>query len=406
MQNLSFDIAIRYLFGKKSTASINVITGISVFGISIGTAALILILSVFNGFESLLSGLFNSFNPDLKVIPYEGKFFEVDSTTLLEIKNIAGIEVVSPTIEEVALFEYKGTQEIGSLKGVDDSYANATGLDSMVVDGEYLLKDNNITYGIIGSGMRNKLSLNIKDKLNPVSIYMPLKKKQLFGTKEFKVLDLYPSGIFSVKSDNNFQYIITTLAFAQKLIGESNQVSALEIKIAEGSSEELIRTKLTGLLNQDVVIKNRYQQDEAFLKVMEVEKWISFLITCFTMVLIVFNLLGALWMIALDKQKDISVLQSMGFKRENIRNMFIQLGTLISIIGIAIGFILALVFFFIQKQYGLVSVPEGFLIDSYPIKLKIIDFLLVSLTVLAISILASILPAIKASNGVFALRSQ
>jgi len=406
MQRLSFDIAKRYLFGKKSTSSINVITGISVFGISIGTAALILILSVFNGFESLLSSLFNSFNPDLKVIPYEGKFFEFDSSTFTQIRSIDGIELVSATLEEVALFEYNGTQEIGSLKGVDKNYAAATGLDTLIIDGDYVLKDNNINYGIIGSGMRNKLSLSVNDKLNPVSIYMPLKKKQLFGTKEFKVLDVYPAGVFSVKSDNDYQYIISSLEFAQNLLSGPNLVSALEIKLNDDIPEDKIRTQLNASINQKIIIKNRYQQDEAFLKVMEIEKWISFLITCFTMVLIVFNLLGALWMIALDKEKDISVLKAMGFKRESIRNMFIQLGTLISAIGIIIGFFIALIFFYVQKHYGIISVPEGFLIDSYPIKLKLLDFFLVSITVLAISGIASLLPAIKASNSSVVLRTQ
>jgi lipoprotein-releasing system permease protein len=406
MVNLSFDIAKRYLFGKKSTNSINVITGISVFGISIGTAALILILSVFNGFESLLSGLFNAFNPDLKVIAYEGKYFEIDSSTLAHIKNIEGIKLVSASLEEVALFEYKGAQEIGSIKGVDQFYGQATGLDSMIIDGDYVLAKSNISFGLLGTGMRNKLSLNVNDKLNPVSVYMPLKKKQLFGAKEYKVQDLYPAGVFSVKSDNDFQYILTNLEFVQSLLGNPNMLSALEIKLVSPAFEPAVRVALKNILDQNLIINNRYQQDEAFLKVMEIEKWISFLITCFTMVLIAFNLLGALWMIVLDKQKDISVLKAMGYDRLSVRNIFLKLGLLISVIGIVIGFVLALVFFFVQKQYGIIGVPEGFLIDSYPIKLKLTDFFLVSVTVLAISLLASLLPALKASRSLVVLRGQ
>lgn len=406
MQNLSTDIARRYLFGKKSTNSINVITGISVFGISVGTAALVLILSVFNGFESLLSGLFNSFNPDLKIVPKEGKFFVPDSSMLSDIYQIEGIYSLSQSVEEVALFEYKGTQEIGIIKGVDLNFQKTTGLDSLIVDGKFKLIENRVSFGVLGSGMRNKLSLNIRDQLNPVSIYMPLKKKKMFGAKEYKVQELYPAGVFSVKSDNDYQYILTNINFVQRLLGEPHIVSALEIQIDASASQENIIVQLEKVFGDQFLIKNRYQQDEAFLKVMEIEKWISFLITSFTMILIAFNLLGALWMIALDKKKDITVLKAMGFTDTQVRNTFLRLGGFISVIGLFIGFIIAVTFFYIQKQFGIISVPAGFLIDSYPIKLKVTDFLIVSATVLTISMLAAILPAQKASRSKIALRAH
>ncbi len=402
---MSSDIARRYLFGKKSTNSINIITAISVFGISIGTAALILILSVFNGFEGLISSLFNAFNPDIKIEANEGKFFSLDSSTLLQIKAIDGVKYVSRSLEEVALFEYKGTQEIGIIKGVDDQFQKATNLDSFIVNGNYVLNKNRIQYGVIGAGMRNKLSLNIDDKLNPISVYMPLKKRQLFGTKEYKLMDIYPSGVFNVQSDNDFQYIISSLDFASSLLSEKDKYSSLEIKI-DPLKEKKISKALVELLGPGLSVKNRYQQDESYLKVMEVEKWISFLITGFTMLLIAFNLVGALWMIVLDKKKDIAILKSMGYTDKHIKSIFFKLGGMISALGISIGILLALIIYYVQKEFGIISVPSGFLIDAYPVQLKMMDFLVVILTVLLIGWMASILPSVKASRSKMVLRSQ
>ena len=397
MASLTTDIARRYLFGKKSTNSINIITGISILGISIGSAALILILSVFNGFEGLLSGLFNAFNPDIKVVPVEGKYFEASDELVKQISEIEGVQAVSRTIEEVALFEYRGIQEIGMIKGVDDAYKEVTRLDSLALDGTYKLKKDNINYGFVGIGLRNKLSINIDDKLNPLTVYMPTKKQKMMGAKEFNSRTIYPAGIFSVKSDSDYQYLITSLNMVTELLEKPNQVSALEIK--SNNSKSVTQT-LSTIISSDLQVKDRYLQDETFLKVMRIEKWISFLITGLTMLLIAFNLLGALWMIVLDKRKDISVLKALGFTGKDVKRLFIKLGLLITVLGILLGFIIALFLYFLQKEYGLIGVPSGFLMDSYPIKLKSLDFLLVTLTVLFIGWMASILPAKKAS-GIF-----
>jgi lipoprotein-releasing system permease protein len=405
MSFLSIDIARRYLYGKKSANSINIITGISIFGISIGTAALILILSVFNGLEGLLSGLFNAFNPDLKVLPYEGKFYDIDEDTYTKISEIAGIEFVSKTIEEVALIEYKGSKEIGVIKGVDENYVDVTGLDSLIVSGKYLLQNNQIQYAIVGSGLRNKLTMSIEDRLSPMTIYMPQKKKKIMG-KEFKSKDVYPSGIFSVKSDTDYSYLITNMSFVSNLLDQENKVSALEIKLESDADEIQIRENIATILGEGFVIKNRYEQDEAYMKVMAIEKWFSFLIIGLTMVLIAFNLVGALWMIVLEKQKDIAVLKSMGYTKKNIRSVFLSLGLLISLIGVIIGFIIALLLYYVQKEYGAIGFTDGFLIDAYPVKLRITDFIITTTTVLFIGFLASLLPSKKAAESEVVLKSQ
>ena len=398
MLGLSLDIARRYLYGKKSTNSINIITGISIFGISIGTAALILILSVFNGFEGLLSGLFNSFNPDLKVIPKEGKYLESNFENLQDVLQLTDVLYASQTIEEVALFEYKGSKEIGRIKGVDEQYLKVTNLDSLIVNGHFLLNENNINYAIIGTGMRGKLGVNLADKLSTVTLYMPQRKKKIIGAKEFITREVYPSGIFSVKSDTDYQYIITNLKLVQSILDRNNLISALEIKISENANIEELKSQIQKIYGNDVIIRNRYEQDESYLKVINMEKWFTFLIVGLTILLIAFNLIGALWMIVLDKKKDIAVLKVMGYRHFDINQLFLSLGILITAIGIALGFIIALGVYFLQKEFGLVGIPQGFLIDSYPVKLKLSDFLIVTLSVLIIGVLVSIIPALKASS--------
>ena len=396
---ISFDIAKRYLFKKKSTNVINIVTGISILGLAIGTAALVIILSVFNGFESLLSGQFNAFNPDYKITPATGKTFNPSDDMLAQIKNIEGIEFASRVIEEVALFEYKGTQEIGMIKGVDENYHEVIKIDTFLLSGKYKINDPKFKYGILGLGMKVKLNVNINDRLNPITVYMFSRKKRMIGGSEFTFNDLYPSGVFSVRSETDSKYVIGSLSFAEKLIGEKNQYTAIELKTNENLNSEKLRTELNKIFKEEVKIKNKFEQDEAFLKIMNIEKWVSYLIVSLTLLLVVFNLLVCLWMIVLDKKKDISVMKSFGFDQSIIRKIFLNIGVFIAIIGMLGGFIISLILYYLQSQHGLISLPDGFMISNYPIELKLSDFLVVGVTVMIMGLLASILPAIKAAKS-------
>ncbi len=403
---LTFEIARRYLLGKKSNNAINMITWISILGITIGTAALILILSVFNGFESLLSSLFDSFNPDMKIVLDEGKSFEINDETVKQIKSIEGVIAVSKTIEETALFEYNDAQEVGIIKGVDSEYNNATDIDTTVRHGDYVLKEDNINYAVIGAGMRTKLGVNYNDLITPISIHMPLRKKVGPMSNPFKTLEVYPSGVFSVQSEADLQYIISNYEFVNRLLSYKNKTSALELRLEDDHEEDEIRSSIDEIMGSGFVTKNSYEQNEAYLKIMNIEKWVSYLIASLTMFLIAFNLVGCLWMIVLDKRKDISILKSMGMTARQIKEIFIAEGMLIGLVGVVIGTVLALFFYFLQKQFGLVAIPEGFMVDSYPIELKLTDFIIVITTVLGISYIASILPARKASRIETQLRSD
>jgi lipoprotein-releasing system permease protein len=395
---LSSKIAIRYLFGKKSTNAINWITWIVISGMAIGTAAMIISMSVFNGFENLISGLFNAYNPDLKVTPASGIYFNIDEHQIEDILEIKDIEAVSKVLQEVALFEYEGSQEAGYIKGVDKNFSKVTDVDSTLIRGNFILHENSISYGVLGVGMYNKLSVNPGDALTPITVYMPNKGKRGPLEKDYKSLSLYAKGVFSIGNEDDGQIIISNYDFVNRLLGNPGNISQLEIKTTEFFDEENVRKRLKAILGSDIVIKNRYEQDEAYLRIMNIEKFVAFLLVALTILIISFNLVGSLWMIVLDKKKDISILRSMGMTSNDIKSLFIRLGIFIGAMGLTIGIILALIIYFLQKQFGIVSVPPGFMIDSYPIDLKWIDFIATIFTVLIIAFIASLLPANRAKN--------
>lgn len=389
--------ARRYLFARRSTNSINIITGISVGGIAIGTAALILVLSVFNGFEDLLGGLFGYFNPEIKVLPAKGKTFSADSVLLARVQGVAGVSVVSQTLEEIAFFEYEGAQDFGALKGVDAHFARVTRIDSTIREGQYRLRVDDRNEVVVGAGLRNKLNIQVENGLAYLTIYMPVQKAAGALDKPFKTRFAYPAGTFAIQQDYDYQYILTNIDFVRELLdADSTTVSSLEIACASDASPQAIKRQLSALLGPDFVVKTRYEQNEAFFKVMQLEKWMGFAITSLMMVLMAFNMVGALWMIVLDKQKDISILKSMGATDGMVRRIFLLEGILLTGFGMLIGFALAILLYGLQKQFGLITIPQGFLVSSYPIAMRWFDFIPVTLTVLGIGWLASLAPAARA----------
>lgn len=390
---LSLEIAKRYLLGKKSSNAINLITWISISGIAIGTAALLLILTVFNGFKSLLSDMFDSFNPDLKITLVEGKNFELDSMVHNDLLKIEGVIGLSKTLEEIALFEYDDTQKIGVIKGVDESFAAVTDIDTTLLRGSFVTREGDINYGVVGIGMSNMLGVNHRDALTPITVYMLLRKAKGPLAKEFKSRPLYPSGVFSVKGESDMKYIVTSYDFVNRLLDYEDRTSAIELRLSPGADESSVRKAIKDILGPEFVIANKYQQNETFLKIMNIEKWVSYLIACLTLLLIAFNLVGSLWMIVLDKKKDISILRSMGLMKEDIQGIFKNVGLLITGIGLVIGIVLALTFYFLQKEVGIIFIPDGMMATPYPVAINILDFVLVTFTVFSIGYLASMLPS-------------
>jgi lipoprotein-releasing system permease protein len=398
--NLSLRIARRYLFAKKSTNAINLITGISVLGISIGTAALILVLSVFNGFEDLIQSLFSNFNPDVKITAVRGKTFIPDSASLVAVRNLEGVEFLSLTLEEVAFFEYEDNQDFGILKGVDSNFHKINHIDSTVLEGSYTFQESGREALVLGIGMRNKLKVDVSNPFKSMSVYMP--KRQRVGPleKPFRQQFAIPAGSFIIQQDFDNQYVLSSLEFARSLLAEPRAISSMELRLNPAMpAGETIR-QIEGILGEEYHVKDRYEQDEAFFKLMNIEKWLSFAILSLTLFLVAFNMIGSLWMIVLEKKPDIAILKSMGATDRTIRSIFLLQGILLCALGMLAGFAVALGLYFVHTALpeGLISIPQGFLVTAYPISLRALDFVLIAITVLSIGMLASLLPAFRAQR--------
>jgi lipoprotein-releasing system permease protein len=406
--NLPFKIARRYLFAKKNTNAINIISGISVLGLALGAAVLVLVLSVFNGFEKLISGMMGNFNPDIKITANKGKTFVADTLKINQLRSLGGVAYLSETLEETAFFEYEKSQEIGILKGVDDNFVKINGIDSTVKEGKYLLHDGQQNYLVLGGGIRNLLSIYGNNMMTPLSIYMP--KRGEIGALEppFKKRLAYPAGTFVIQTEFDNQYVLTNLDFVRELLGADDEISALEIKLNSSISASQTLLDIKNIMGTDFTVKDRYQQDEAFLKLMNMEKWLSYAILCLTLLLVAFNMVGSLWMMVLEKRKDISILKSMGATDKLIRNIFLNEGLLLCGLGLISGFLLAIIAYVLHvyTEGGLVPLPPGFATDRYPVALKWTDFIVVAFTVSIIGLLASTPAAMRAMKVETSMREE
>jgi lipoprotein-releasing system permease protein len=394
--NLPFKIALRYLVAKKSTQVIQLITGISVLGLTVGTAALVLVLSVFNGFEDLIMGMYVKFNPDIKITPISGKFFQPDESLFYKISKIQGIEAISGTLEEIAFFTYQEKQDFGMIKGVDTLFSAVSNIDSCIKEGIYLPNHSLSFNALIGLGIRNKLGINLEDPFASLTVYMPKNKENSPFENPFRSRNLQPIGTFMIQQEYDNQYIITNLNVARELIGSPDILSAWEVKVVNNYPVKQVVSDLQSILKDHFNVKDYYAQEEGFIKLMRLEKWLSFAIVGFMLLLVAFNLIGALWMIVLDKKRDVSILKSIGSTDLDIRNLFLFEGLFLTGIGLISGVLLALFIFFLQKTFHLVTIPGSFVVDSYPISLRWKDFIVVGITVFLIGLLASLPAALRA----------
>ena len=394
--NLPFKIALRYLIAKKSTQVIQLITGISILGLTVGTAALVLVLSVFNGFEDLIMGMYVKFNPDIKITPVSGKFFNADASLVYKMSKIQGVEAISGTLEEIAFFTYKDKQDFGMVKGVDTLFSAVSNIDSCIKEGIYLPNRSLSFNALIGLGIRNKLGIDLEDPFASLTVYMPKNKENTPFENPFRSRNLQPVGTFMIQQEYDNQYIITTLNVARELVGNANLLSAWEIKVSKNYPIKKVVAEIQSIVKDRFYVKDYYAQEEGFIKLMRLEKWLSFAIVGFMLLLVAFNLIGALWMIVLDKKRDISILKSIGSTDVDIRNLFLYEGLFLTGIGLISGVFLALFIFFLQKTFHLVAIPGSFVVDSYPISLRWEDFITVAITVLFIGLLASLPAALRA----------
>jgi len=395
--NFPFYIARRYLVSKKSHNIINIISGISVVGVAIAAMALIIVLSVFNGFDRLVVSLFSTFNPSIQITPSRGKTFVLDSIPLDRLRIIPGVLHVAEVIEEDALMKYKDNQTIVTIKGVSESYPAMSGLDTMMVEGNFLLQDEDKDYAVLGYGVAGALNANIQDYLNPISVYVPRRDANFTGGFEnaFNSEIIFPSGFFQIQWEYDVKYAILPLRFVKKLLDYGDERTAIEIDLAKDADHRAAQKKIESLLGKKFIVKNRYQQQEILYKIMVSEKNYIYMILTLILIIATFNVIGTLSMLILDKKKDIAVLQSMGAGQRLIRRIFLLEGVLISFIGALLGLSLGALVCWLQIRFGLIrlgSADSSFVVSAYPVSMQLTDFIVVFLTVLVIGFLAAWYP--------------
>ncbi len=410
--NLSARMSWRYLFARKSTNAINIITFVAAFGVAVGTAALIIALSVFNGFEDIFIGMFNNLNPDVRITAAKGKTFAVTDELLAEIRGVEGVEVISQTLEETAGFQYLGHQALGPLKGVDSFYAHINGIDTMIEEGKYDLDapQVNALGAIVGHNLAQELLVDPLNQFNSLSVYVPRPRTRgggsilASGRLPYQVREVLPTGIIRSQEAFENQAVLIRLELAREIMGvEPGVVSGLEIKLAPGFAIPPTYRLLRKAVGSEFVVRNRFEQENSILKLMRVEKYVAYAIVTLMMILISFNLIGALWMIVLEKRKDIVILRSLGMVGADIRNVFLRVGLLICLLGLLSGFALASLLYLVQTHYGIIGLP-GMFAEAYPLSLRPLDFVVVGATVLLIGLVASILPARRAESVELAVR--
>lgn len=409
--NLKLLFAWRYFRAKKSTNAINIIAWISIVAIIIGTAALILVLSVFNGFEGLVKTLYSSFYTDLKVMPASGKTITITEAQLQKLKGLAGIKNFSLVAEEKALLQNGESKCLVYLKGVDENYRYVTGIANSIIRGNYNLGNEDTASLVLGSGIESAVGIQTDRNIFPLTVYLPRKNdsEQLDPMQSISSSAVTASGTFVIQQDFDNKYAITNIGFVKRLMGMGkDEYNGLEIAINDPSDADNMKKKVASIFSdKQYKVQTRYDQNQELYSVMSNEKWIIYAVLSLILVVAAFNMIGALTMLVLEKQKDISVLHAMGGHSGFIQGIFLNEGILLAVIGGILGMLLALLIVYLQVTFKLIPLTgNSFLIDYFPVKLQWGDFVLVGITVFVIAFIAAWLPARKAVSTDFSLRSE
>lgn len=412
--NLSLHIARRYLFAKKSHNAINVISMISVFGIALATAALVCVLSVFNGFTGVVSQTFSSFDPELQITPASGKVFDPNSPQMEEVKKIAEIAFISESLEENALLKNGDRQEPIILKGVSKKFENLADIDKLIIDGRFLLREDtsgaveasgadslqewHIDNGVVGAGLAMFLGVRA-NFVNPVEVYVPKRNVRVNPANPstaFDRSDVFISGVFALnQAKYDDQMMIVSIDLARELLRYETEVSSIDIKLKDAAEVDRVQAKIKSVLGENYLVKNRFEQQEDLFRMVSIEKWVTFLILAIILVIAVFNIVGSLTILIIEKNEDIRILKNLGADNKLILKVFLFEGGLITFVGTIAGIILGLIICLLQQYFGLLqlgSTPGTFVMDAYPVVVELLDVLLIFVTVSMIGLLAVTYP--------------
>lgn len=388
--NLPFYIAKRYFVAKKTSNAVNLIAAISVVGVMVGTAAMIAVLSGFNGLESLIRSFYNTFDPDIKVLAVEGKYLPGTSTDYAFLAEWPEILSYSEVLEDKALIQYHDKEFIATIKGVDQNYSTVTRFEETISRGEHF-GDMQEDVGVMGIGVAYHLNFLRLDFAEPLNIFVPKADYKLGvdPTQSVNRKQLYPMGIFSVQPDYDVKYVVTPLVFAQELFAKGAILSSLEIKLSPEADVNQTKEKLQAALGANYKVLNRNEQQATIFRVIQIEGLATFLILAFILTIASFGILGSLIMLILEKRHDIHTLRSLGLTTQRIKRVFLNEGLLISTAGCGLGVILGVGLVLAQQHFAIISLGQGYAMDAYPVELRFWDVLRVFLTVMAIGSIVS-----------------
>lgn len=390
--NFPFYIARRYLFSKKSTHVINIISGISVVGVAVATMALVVTLSVFNGFHDLVASLLTSFDPQIEIVPTKGKTAPADDPILTKIRNLPQVDVATESVEDQAMAIYKGRQAMIKVKGVEDNFSELSHINDILYgDGEFSLHAANLQFGVVGIRLADNLGMTA-DWDGQLKIYAPKREGQLdlMNPTEGFVEDsvISPGVVFSVKQARyDRDYVLTSIAFARNLFGQQGMLSQLEIRLKPGSDLDAVKAEMQKIAGNKYRILDRMEQQADTFKIMKIEKFIAYIFLTFILAVACFNIIGSLSMLIIDKKNDVVTLRNMGASDKQIVRIFLFEGRMISAIGAILGILVGLLLCWLQQVYGLVSLGRSsgsFIVDAYPVSVHPEDIIIIFITVLAV----------------------
>lgn len=394
--NFPFYIARRYLFSKKSTNAINVISGISVVGVAIAAMALVVTLSVFNGFHDMVASLFTQLDPQIKITPVKGKTVAADDSLLTQIRQLPQVDVATEVMEDQALAVYGERQAMVILKGVEDNFDKLTHIREVLEgDGDFALHAADMNYGILGMGVAYQLGTGYVYE-RPLKIYAPRREGQLnlANLQEGFVEDeLYSPGVlFSIQQGKyDKRYIITSIAFTRQLFDQQGMLSSLELRLKPGSNFDKVKEEMQAIAGDRFLVRDRYEQQDDTFRIMKIEKLMAYIFLTFILVIACFNIIGSISMLMIDKKNDVVTLRNLGASDKQIIHIFLFEGRMISAMGAVIGIAIGLLLCWLQQQYGIVRLGESegsFIIDAYPVSVHPWDIVLIFVTVLAVGFLS------------------
>lgn len=398
--NVPFLIAKRYFFSRKKRNIISIISNIAMIGVAVGSAALIIVLSVFNGLEDLIREIYSSFDPDLKITAVEGKSFETDTEFMNRIRNTPGVAVVSEIIEDNALLRYNDRQMVVKVKGVSENFFEQNEIAESIVEGDVQLEKDDTYHALIGRGVQYQLSIRPNNQFVPLQFLYPRNTKfnPLNPEGAFNSLNIVPGGVFAIERQYDDAYVFVPLNFAEELLEYGRRRTALELKVEEGFNIEQVKQDLIQVLGDSFKVQNSDEQHTSLLRAVKVEKLFVFITFAFILFIASLNIFFSLSMLVIDKKKDIAILASMGATAKTIRNIFLFEGALVALIGAAYGLTLGMLICNLQQTFGLVSMGMATsVVEAYPVKMEVEDFVLTGVAIIIITLLVSIRPARKAA---------